>query len=330
VLNSDTPPSNLQNTSGTGVPARRFFEVGPPAGPIQKSIDLYFPGWSFRPVQSLDEYKQAMHLVYREYCDAGLILPQPSEVRASPFHLVPSTRVFVALTPAPQRVAATLTLIEDSPMGLPMDKVYHEELNNLRLSDHRLVEFSMFAADKDITQVEMGFTIRQRQILLYHVFRSLFDYLRVETQATTQVECHHPAHDAFYAKLNGRGMGNMRFHAGVKGNPALARYFPFHELGQLDSSYAFKRLLYQEIDRAVPRHASWSFSEEAIEFFFVESSNGLGGLRPEIMRFLESCHPGINFNRLLKKRTIFDYVINCLDTRQYDLRASVEVAPQAE
>ena len=97
---------------------------------------------SVRPVETLEEFKAATHLVYREYLRRGYIAPNPTQLRLSHFHAVPETTTFVALDPQ-QRIVGTVTLVPDSSMGLPMDDAYQAEVDGLRAQGVHLAELSM-------------------------------------------------------------------------------------------------------------------------------------------------------------------------------------------
>lgn len=83
-----------------------------------------------RIAQSIDEYVEAMKLVYDGYVDRGIMTPHDSRVRMTPYLALPSTIIFVAMEGT--QVAGTLSLVLDSPLGLPMQKIYGEEVQRLR------------------------------------------------------------------------------------------------------------------------------------------------------------------------------------------------------
>src|SRR5688572_9313910 len=96
-------------------------------------------GLEFRPVANLDELRQAARLVYNKYMNLGYIQPSQTEIRMTIFQALPTTKTFVAVTAA-GNVIATLTIIQDSALGLPMDKLYPEQLEGLRRQGKRLFE----------------------------------------------------------------------------------------------------------------------------------------------------------------------------------------------
>src|SRR5215475_11839692 len=70
---------------------------------------------------------EAFRLVHDQYVWRGFMTaPHPSGRRVNLRHALPSTRVFVASDGV--RVVGTASLIPDSPLGLPMDEVFADQV----------------------------------------------------------------------------------------------------------------------------------------------------------------------------------------------------------
>ena len=93
----------------------------------------------YRVARSRDELAQAFHLVYEEYLKQGYIHEHPSKMRLSLHNLVPETTTFIAKVDS--TVVATATVIPDSPLGLPMDELYREELAGLATQERGFARF---------------------------------------------------------------------------------------------------------------------------------------------------------------------------------------------
>src|SRR5262249_42662020 len=87
-----------------------------------------------------DALAGAFRLVHDQYVSRGYMLPDPSGLRVGLHHTLPTTKVFVA-TLGP-RVVGTMTLIEDSVLGLPMDELYRDDLAHFRDQGRRVNEVS--------------------------------------------------------------------------------------------------------------------------------------------------------------------------------------------
>src|SRR3972149_67500 len=85
----------------------------------------------------------AFPLVYKRSLEAGLIEPNPFQLRVTPYHLQPTTAVFVGL----QRdaVVCTVSLSGDGDVGLTLERVYSKEVERKRAEDLSLAEVSCLA-----------------------------------------------------------------------------------------------------------------------------------------------------------------------------------------
>lgn len=181
------------------------------------------------------EREAAFRLVYDRYLDAGLIEPNEHGVRVTPFHLLSTTDVVLAVRR--RRVVSTVSLIRDAELGLQMESIYGPEIARLRRSGQRLAEVSCFATQSclllpsemlDVFLNLVAFTV---QLARHHHVDQL-------------VIAVHPAHEAFYRRLLGfRRIGPERCYPAVCDNLAVACG---HEFARLDRQrYALYDLVYE-------------------------------------------------------------------------------------
>jgi hypothetical protein len=121
-------------------------------------------GFSFKVASGLADVVAALRLVHACYVDLGLMDPHPAGLRLLPHHLLSDTRVFLAREL--EETVATLTLIPDTPFGLPLDDAYRDRIDELRRQGRRPVELSCLA---------LAPRYRRHDLLLYlfqlmHVF----------------------------------------------------------------------------------------------------------------------------------------------------------------
>ena len=83
-----------------------------------------------RPALSRAELESAYELVYQNYRPRDYMSPHPSCLRLTIFNAFPTTLTFVGVIYG--EVIATVSLIPDTPIGLPMDEIYHDEVQLLR------------------------------------------------------------------------------------------------------------------------------------------------------------------------------------------------------
>ncbi|HET8579184.1 MAG TPA: hypothetical protein VFO18_18960 [Methylomirabilota bacterium] len=114
----------------------------------------------------LDAFDQVFRLIHDQYVARGYATPHPSGWRLSLHNALSTTRVFIAR--AAQRVIATLTLITESPLGLPMGEIYADELDTLHNEERRFGEVSALAIDPEYRQLGMAILLRLiRMMVLY-------------------------------------------------------------------------------------------------------------------------------------------------------------------
>ena len=176
------------------------------------------------PARTLDELKEAFRLVHDAYLDRGYIEQAQQSLRFGVHNLLPDTTTFVALLA--DTVIATVTLVVDSPLGLPMDVIYHDEVNALRKQGRRLGEVTMLAD-------------RRRQFLrtlpmVLALFRTLMDYAVEVAHLDDLCITLNPRHAHFYRRLlHLADLGALKSYPSVRDNPALAMRFALETLPAL-------------------------------------------------------------------------------------------------
>ncbi len=167
--------------------------------------------------QSRSDLQGAFEILYNSYVRAGLIDENPHQVRVTPFHLLPTTEVIVAKLQ--DTVTSTLTMVADSPSGLPMDKMYGAELDSFRKSGLQLAEVGCLA-DR-----------RRSPVRFIKVFGEL---ARLAVQVAESrgigalVVVAHPRHERFYTRSFGfKRFGDVKDCPYVNGNPAVAMILEF-------------------------------------------------------------------------------------------------------
>lgn len=163
------------------------------------------------------EWEAAFQLVRKNYLECGYEADTDTSklVRFTKYHALPDTTVFIAKCEG--EVVATFTLVPDNlPLGLPMEKLYKNEINELRAQGRRLGEVTSLAANglsqREFVQVFMSMIRLMKQ---YHL----------EQGGDTWVITVNPRHRNFYCKTLGYtalGSGEARSYDAVVGAPAEA------------------------------------------------------------------------------------------------------------
>jgi GNAT superfamily N-acetyltransferase len=94
---------------------------------------------------TLEDFDAAFRFLHDRYVETGAMAAEASGRRLNLHNLLPSTKVFLAR--ASGRVVGTMTMVEDSRLGLPMDEAFGPELGRLRDRGRRLAEASSLTID---------------------------------------------------------------------------------------------------------------------------------------------------------------------------------------
>ena len=165
-----------------------------------------------RAASSREEIFDAFHLVYEQYQRSGLMQPNPCRMRITPYHLLPSTEVLVALEGG--TMTCTMSVVRDGELGLPMESVYHEEVASLRLRGLSLAEVSCLADKQDPAVKSQSALFQLMPLVAQLAYRRGVDQLLIAV---------HPRHARFYKRFLGFDViAEQRTYGQVCGKPAVA------------------------------------------------------------------------------------------------------------
>lgn len=159
------------------------------------------------------EWEAAFRLIRENYLRRKYDSPSHKLLRFTPFHALPDTTVFVARTE--DEVLATFTLVPDNyPLGLPLDSLYQDEVDELRNQGRRIGEVTSLAAT--------GLNQREFLLVFTQMIRVLMQYHLHHGGDTWVITCN-PRHSDFYCKTIGfQPLGPRRAYGAVEGHPAEA------------------------------------------------------------------------------------------------------------
>lgn len=171
-----------------------------------------------RPARSREELEQAYSLVYTTYHREGYVGEIGSKMRLSIYNALPETVTFVALDGG--EVMATVSLVEDTELGLPMDALYKEELDELREEGRKLSEVTMLAHREEESRRDIP--------VFLQLMVQIFDYVLFLMHADDVCIAVHPHHAGFYEKwLLFERVGPEKQYPSVRNNPAIALRLDF-------------------------------------------------------------------------------------------------------
>jgi hypothetical protein len=174
-------------------------------------------GVQFRIAHSQQDRRGAFELVHRAYLRAGLVEENPAGLRVTPYHFEPTTDLFVAV--ADGEVIATVTLVGDGRLGVPMGGVYPDEIARVRSMAGWFGEVSCLADRRSDFQRTLPVFLRLNRLMAQTA--------KARGMARLVIAVH-PRHARFYRRFMGfQEIGEQREYPTVRNNPAVACMLDF-------------------------------------------------------------------------------------------------------
>jgi len=188
--------------------------------------------------QTRQEREAAFSLIYKSYLRAGLCEPNQFGLRISPYQLSPSSEMFITVSDG--EVVATVSLVIDSDMGLPMELVYPEQVNEARQNGYLMGEISCLAdRRKDHRRIIQNLCELTGLLVQYARFQRLDGVMLVS----------HPKHARFYKRYMGyESIGPIRPYEEVQNQLAEPLRFDFANIGSA-SEQLYQRILGKQIPK---------------------------------------------------------------------------------
>jgi hypothetical protein len=169
---------------------------------------------------TFEQRMAAFRLVYENYLQKGLIEPNRWKLRTTPYHLLPTTNVFIATRN--HEVVCTVTLIGDGSMGLPMESIYGDVVQERRRNGLYVGEVSCLAVH--------GLELRGFLPMFVQLTRLMAQHARMHGMDQFLITSH-PQHSKFYQRFMGmERVGPLREYPHVRNAPAVASCLDFHAI----------------------------------------------------------------------------------------------------
>jgi hypothetical protein len=159
------------------------------------------------------EWKAAFQLVASNYRARGYEAPSAKRYRFTSHHALAETTTFVAMHQG--QVVTTFSLVPDNTLlGLPMESIYGQEIQEGRQRGRRMGEVTSLA--------DSGLGVREFLQVFTSIIKLMFQY-HVGHGGDTWVITVNPRHRSFYTKVLGfEPLGPCRAYASVQDAPAEA------------------------------------------------------------------------------------------------------------
>jgi hypothetical protein len=175
--------------------------------------------------RSHSDLEDAFGLVYRSYVRAGLDSPNPTGLRLTKFHFLPTTDVILARNAGVP--IATASLFVDGDLGLPAESMYGAEIQQLKDRGMRLAEVGSLADRRESPA---------RFIQMFRVLSTLISQAAQQRGCNGLIAATHPRHARFYIKQIGfEPFGEIRACPYAQGNPAVAMVLDFEDHRRRDT-----------------------------------------------------------------------------------------------
>ncbi len=184
------------------------------------------PSISYRIATSRTDLEAAYRLVYQQYMRRGYIEKHPSGMWLSLHNAMPETTTFIASLcygVEQQRLLGTVTLVSDSPLGLPMDAIYRTELDRLRRDGRRIGEVTMLAFRDDASTKECDRLLIDRCKVFFTLVRLIWHEALVRLGLDDICISVHPTHSLIYDQIGFQDFAPVVSYERVNGNLALGK-----------------------------------------------------------------------------------------------------------
>lgn len=185
--------------------------------------------------RTLDDVLDCWRLAYRVYLRRGLIGPNHFGMHAPAEALGPDAAFVIARVRGVP--VGTATAIVDGPAGLPLDSVFHEELEAFRTKGRRLMEIGLVAMERP---------------------DALFEILRFSIQCgrhadSTDVVCGmHPRRERLYQRLFAlEPVGGVRSYAAMKNHPVRLMHVVYEVAHSPNGQARLARSLCRPVDDSI-------------------------------------------------------------------------------
>lgn len=150
------------------------------------------PAIRYQFAETPEERIEAFRLVYENYRKKGIIAENEYRLRVTPFHLLPTTNTFIAKKKG--KVFCTVSLIGDGELGLPMERIYPNQVADARAAGYSIGEVTCLAMRGVGLKEFLPIFVQLLRLMTQHARHFGMDQLLIAT---------HPRHARFYQKFMG-------------------------------------------------------------------------------------------------------------------------------
>ena len=227
----------------------------------------------YRLASTRDELEQAYKLIYQEYSIRGLILPEhyKTPCRITLHLALPGTITIIALKEG--KVVGTTSIIPDSPLGLPLDKGYEEEMVQVRKSRRKFCEIGYLSISSHLFPRGIFSLFNFSKLdFMCTMFRFVADYPYYCMKVDDVFIVTNPKLMLF-KYLTFKEVGPVKHYgfdySSIKRKPAVLKILDLHKFHK---GNIYKRHCGQKIPDSILNHR-FKMNADDLRYFFVEKSD---------------------------------------------------------
>ena len=190
----------------------------------ENGIPLFGGKCTVRVANQLELRQKAYKNMHAIYSKTGIAENNGNGLWLSIYDALPETTTLIA-EDRKGEIAGTLTLVFDSPIGLPADELYKKEIDGLRDTCNPVCEFVSLGVSKE------G---KSSLKVLAGLFYCGFLYAWQKSNAVISIITSHSRDERFYSRnFSFEKLGPERHYAKVNGAPTVLLYVSFERLNRL-------------------------------------------------------------------------------------------------
>jgi len=260
----------------------------------ENGIQFFEGKCTVRVANQLELRQKAYEMIYKLYSSMGYTQKTDDGLKLSIYDALPETTTFVAEDDQ-GFIEGTLTVVFDSPLGLPAEELYKKEIDQLRNAGGQIREF-----------VSFGINNKGKNSLKYlaGLFYCAFLHAWQRDHSTVLVITVNPRHENFYCrKLFFEKIGPERNYSKVNGAPAVFLCLSLMEISRLRHKmriFPFSMLNYsnqEELDFANKiQNLICHMSDEEFFTFFIEETDMWAKASTQQKEFIKKVYPSNKVN----------------------------------
>jgi hypothetical protein len=246
--------------------------------------------------ETREELEACFKLLHDAYVNVGFMKPDPSGMRATIYHALPTTTTLLAKFDG--RIVGTVSLIRDSEMGFPMQKIF--DIRKVRKAGGNIAEVSALAVHRRFQST--GGTI------LFPLMKFMNQYATEFFDTSHLVIAVNPRHIGFYESLlffRRLKQNPVEHYDFVNGAPAVGAYLDLRRVSEIfkrhyDSKEPAKNLYRYFFETPMPnivfpdkRFFTTNdpvMTPELLDYFFNQRTQVFAKLSDEEKRLLHSIY----------------------------------------